>query len=61
MGASHDAHTFPRVVGSVRAGIWSLIVLVTSSEEQFMGAWLVGLLGSLSANCENGLLLHVIR
>jgi hypothetical protein len=61
MRASCDASTFPHVVGSVRAGIWSLIVFMTLSEEQSVGAWLVGTLGSLTANGENGLLLHVIH
>ena len=60
MGASCDASTFPHVVGSVCAGVWLLIVFVTLSEEQSVGAWLVGSLGSSSANGETGLLLHVI-
>ncbi len=38
MGVSCDASTFPCVVGSVRAGVWSLIVFMTLSEEQSMGA-----------------------
>ena len=59
MGASCDASTFLCVVGSVHAGIGLLIMFVTLSEEQSMGAWLVGLLGSSSANGANGLLLHV--
>jgi hypothetical protein len=61
MGVRCDASTCPRVVGSLRAGIWLLIMLVTLSEEQSVGAWLVGELGSLLANGRNGLLLHVIR
>jgi hypothetical protein len=63
MGAICDASAIPRVVGSgwscVRTGAWSLVVLVTLSEEQYMGAWLVGSLGSLSVNGANGLLLCV--
>jgi hypothetical protein len=60
MGASCDASTFSHVVGSVRAGIWLLIMFVTLSEEQSVGAWLVGSTGSLLDNGANGLLLHVI-
>ncbi len=63
MGAIRDASTIPHVVGFGRscvcAGAWSLAVFVTLSEEQSGGAWLVGLLGSSSANGANGLLLHV--
>jgi hypothetical protein len=59
MGASHDASTILRVVGSVRAGAWWLIVFVTLLEEQSVGAWSVGSLGSSSANGANGLLLCV--
>jgi hypothetical protein len=65
MGAIHDASIIPHVVGSgwscVRAGAWLLVVFVASWEEQSVGAWLVGLLGSLLANGANGLLLHVIH
>jgi hypothetical protein len=63
MGAICDASTILRVVGSVRscvcAGAWLLVVLVTLSEEQSMGAWSVGLASSSSANGANGLLLLV--
>jgi hypothetical protein len=62
MGAICDASSILRVLGSgwscVRAGAWSLVVLVTSLEEQSVGAWLVGWSGSLWANGANGLLLH---
>jgi hypothetical protein len=64
MGAICDASTILHVVGSGRsyvcAGAWLLVVFMTSSEEQFVGAWLVRLSGYLSANGANGLLLHVI-
>jgi hypothetical protein len=63
MGAICAASTIPHVVGSgwscVCAGAWLLVVFVTSSEEQSIGAWLVGLSGSLSDNGANWLLLHV--
>jgi hypothetical protein len=61
MGVRHDASRCPHVVGSLRAGVWSLIVLVTLLEEQSVGAWLVGSSGSSSANGKNGLLLRVIH
>jgi hypothetical protein len=63
MGAGHCAPTVPRVVGCgesrVHADAWLLVVIVTSSEEQSVGAWLAEFLGSLSANGANGLLLPV--
>jgi hypothetical protein len=63
MGAICDASTILHVVGSgwscVRAGAWLLVVLVISSEELSVGAWLVGLSGYSSANGANGLLLRV--
>jgi hypothetical protein len=65
MGAICDASAIPHVVGSgwscVRTGTWLLVVLVTLSEEQYVGASLVGSLGSSSANGANGLLLCVTR
>jgi hypothetical protein len=65
MGAICDGSTIPRVVGSgwscVRAGARLLVMFVTLWAEQSMGAWLVGLLGSLLANGANGLMLHVTR
>ncbi len=60
MGVRRDASTCPCVVGSLRASVWLLIVLVTLLEEQSVGAWLVGSSGSSSANGKNGLLLNVI-
>jgi hypothetical protein len=63
MGAGCGASTIPCVIGQggswVRAGTWLLAVIATLSEEQSVGAWLAGSLGSLSANGANGLLLHV--
>ncbi len=63
MGEICDAHTILRVVGSgwscARAGAWLLVKFVTSSEEQSVGAWLVGSSGSLLANGANGLLMCV--
>jgi hypothetical protein len=63
MGAICAASTIPRVVDSgwscVCAGAWLLVVFVTSLEEQSIGAWLVGLSGSLSDNGANWLLLRV--
>ncbi len=63
MGAGCDASTIPCVVGPggswVQTGDWLMVVIVTSSEEQSVGAWSAGSLGSSSANGANGLLLHV--
>ncbi len=62
-GVDCGVSTFLCVVGCggswVCAGAWWLAVIVTSSEEQSVGAWLVGSMGSLSAKCANGLLLRV--
>jgi hypothetical protein len=60
MGAICDASTILHVVGSgwssVCACAWLLVVLMTSLEEQSVGAWSVGSSGSSSANGANGLL-----
>jgi hypothetical protein len=63
MGAIRHASTILHVLdpgwSCVRAGAWLFVVLLTSVEEQSVGAWLVGSAGSSSANGANGLLLHV--
>jgi hypothetical protein len=63
IGVICDASTIPCVVDSgrscVHAGALWLVVFVTLLEEQSVGAWLVGSLGSLLANGANELLLHV--
>jgi hypothetical protein len=63
MGAGHGTSTTRHVIGCggswVCAGAWLLAVIVTLSEEQSVGAWSVGSLGSSLANGANGSLLCV--
>ncbi len=63
MGADCKVITILLVAGTggycVHAGAWLLVVIVTSLEEQSVGAWSAGSSGFSSANGANGLLLHV--
>jgi hypothetical protein len=63
IGAGRGASTILHVIVCegrwVRAGAWLLVVIMTSGEEQSVGAWLAGSSGSSLANGANGLLLHV--